>query len=427
MAGLKADWLSYSDALDRVLDAAAPLPAETVPTSHSLGRSVAVPVRAAATLPAWPNSAMDGFAARSGDLDGGGEGGGLRLPVAGLSLPGTAPLADVPPGSVVRVMTGGPVPSGFDTVIRVEHTDGGRAEPGFVEIRKTDDRGRHVRPAGEDMTAGDEIAPAGTVVHSGSLPVLLAGGCKDVQVHRRPRTGVLSSGDELAGPERFERVAKGLAVPDTNREMIAAGVREVGGEPVDLGVAADDEGALADKLAQAVDEGIDVLVTTGGASMGERDLFKQVLLAQGFRLDFWRVRVRPGTPMSFGHLPRQDRGAGLPVFGLPGNPTSAFVTFHVFVAPFLRACLGSPRLRGAVVRARTTDALSARAGMTQFYRVRLESDFEAGSGLRCSLTGPQGSGLVLPLRDADGLAMVPEGARDVVPGQRVSVFPLPGR
>ena len=424
---LKADWLSYTEAMDRVLAAAVPLPAETVATGDSLGRSVAVPVRAAATLPAWPNSAMDGYAVRSGDLDGADDGGALRLRVAGLSLPGTAPLESAPPQSAVRIMTGGPVPVGFDTVVRVEHTDGGKAEPGFVAIHKTDDRGRHVRPAGEDMTAGDKILPAGTVIHSGSLPVLLAGGRKDVRVHRRPRTGVLSSGDELAGPERFDRVAQGRAVPDTNRGMIAAGIREAGGVPVDLGVAADDEGALAEKLAQAVDEEIDLLVTTGGASMGERDLFKQVLLIQGFRLEFWRVRVRPGSPLSFGHLPRRHGDAGLPVFGLPGNPTSAFVTFHVFVAPYLRACLGSPRPKGAVVVAQTTDALSSPAGLRQFYRVRLDSDFGAGSGLRCSLTGPQGSGLVLPLRDAQGLAVVPEGARGAAPGQPVSVHLLPGR
>lgn len=426
-AGLNADWLSYAEALDRILAAAVPLPAETVATGDSLGRSVAVPVRAAATLPAWPNSAMDGFAVRSGELDGAEEGGTLRMSVAGTSLPGTVPLENVAPGSAVRVMTGGPVPAGFDTVIRVEHTDGGEGEPGFVAIRKTDDRGRHVRPAGEDMTAGDEIVPAGTVVHSGSLPVLLASGRKDVRVHRRPRAGVLSSGDELAGPERFDRVVQGRAVPDTNRDMIAAGVREAGGVPVDLGVAPDDEDALAEKLAQAVDEKVDLLVTTGGASMGERDLFKDVLLSQGFRLDFWRARIRPGSPTSFGHLPRRHGDAGLPVFGLPGNPTSAFVTFHVFVAPYLRACLGSPRPEGVYVSAQTAHALPSPVGLTQFYRVRLEPGSGPSSILRCSLTGPQGSGLVLPLRDADGLAVAPEGARGVAAGQRVSVLALPGR
>lgn len=429
---MKADWLSYREALKRVLAATVPLPAEEVAPGDSLGRSVAVSVRGTATLPAWPNSAMDGFAVRSADLDGDREssdadqGVALRMPVAGLSLPGGAPLEKVSPGAAVRVMTGGPVPAGFDTVIRVEHTDD-EAEPGYVAIHRIDDRGRHVRPAGEDMTAGDEIVPAGTVVHSGSLPVLLASGRKHVWVHRRPRAGVLSSGDELAGPEGFDLVAQGRAVPDTNRGMIAAGIQEAGGVPVDLGVAADDERALADKLARALDEGIDLLVTTGGASMGERDLLKRVLLTKGFRLDFWRARIRPGNPMSFGHLPRRPGDAGLPVFGLPGNPGSAFVTFHVFVAPYLRACLSSPRPEGAAVLARTADPLPSPAGLTQFYRVRLDSGLGATSSLRCSLTGPQGSGLVLPLRDADGLAVVPEGARGVARDQFVSVLPLPGR
>jgi len=182
-----------------------------------------------------------------------------------------------------------------------------------------------------------------------------------------------------------------------------------------------------------------VLVTTGGASMGDRDLLKRVLLRLGFELEFWRARVRPGSPVSFGHLPGE--GTSLPVFGLPGNPASAFVTFHVLVAPYLRARLGSSRPRGTTVEARTDTALSSPAGVTQFYRVRLSGNVgEEASGeaaapepagrpgvLRCSLTGPQGSGLVRSLRDADGLAVVPEGVARVEQGEPVSVMLLPGR
>lgn len=418
---LEADWLSYQDALERVLADARPMPARPMPPAYALGRSLAAPVVARATLPSWPNSAMDGFAVRSGDLAGRGDG-DLRLPVAGQSYPGTVPLEDVPPGAAVRVMTGGPIPVGFDSVIRVEHTDG-EASAGAVVIHRTDDLGKHVRTAGKDMECGDETVPSGAVVHSGTLPVILASGADRVQVHRRPRVGVLSSGDELVGTDRFDRVVEGRAIPDTNLGMIAAAVAEAGGVPVDLGVAPDDREALRETLGAV--EGVDVLVSTGGASMGEKDLLKRILLDLSFRLDFWRARVRPGSPLSFGHL--QPDGAALPVFGLPGNPASAFVTFHVFVAPYLRAMTGSARPLGTIVTAVTETVLSAPAGLTQFFRVRLSAPSDAGGTTRCALTGPQGSGLVRSLRDADGLAIVPEGVDRIERNESAQVMLLPGR
>ena len=423
---LPADWLPYEEALARVLAVAVPTGTETVSQAEAVGRSVAAPVVARATLPAWPNSAMDGYAVRSAEVTARAEArdAPLRLPVAGRAYPGDAPLRDVPAGAAVRIMTGGPLPQGFDTVIRVEHTDGeagGRdgadgSSGAFVVIHEFGDLGRHVRPAGEDMATGDETVPVGTRVHSGSVPVLAASGCVAVPVFRRPRVGVLSSGDELAGPDRFDMVEAGRAVPDTNRGMIGAAVREVGGDPVDLGVAPDDPAELRRKLTEV--EGLDVLVATGGASMGERDLLKRVMLEHDFRLEFWRVRIRPGSPVAFGRL--SAGGRRVPVFSLPGNPASAFVTFHVLVAPYLRAALGSPRPAGLRATARTDDDLTSTGNLTHFYRVRLSPDD------RCSLSGPQGSGLVRALRDVDGLAVVPAGVTRVSRGQEVSVVLLPG-
>ena len=212
---LEADWLSYRDALGRVLAAARRMPATSMPPSLALGRSLAEPVVARATLPSWPNSAMDGFAVRSAEV-GGGRVGDLRLPVAGQSYPGALPLEGIPPGVAIRVMTGGPIPVGFDSVIRVEHTDG-EATPGFVVIHRTDDVGKHIRSPGKDMACGDETVPGGAVVHSGTLPVIEASGAERVVVFRRPRVGVLSSGDELVGPDRFDRVVEGRGIPDGAR------------------------------------------------------------------------------------------------------------------------------------------------------------------------------------------------------------------
>ena len=420
---LAADWLSCEEALAHVLAAATPMPPVRVEVSSALGRSLAEPIRARADLPAWPNSAMDGFAVRSGDLSRAGPA-PLVMPVEGASYPGSPPIEDAPRGAAVRVMTGGAVPVGFDTVIRVEHTDG-EASPGRVRIHRTDDMRKHVRSPGKDMRAGEETVPAGTVVHSGSVPVILASGCNPVTVFKRPRVGVLSSGDELVDMDRFDLVAEGRGVPDTNRAMIGAAVSEAGGVPVDLGVASDDREALRERFSSFPD--IDVLVTTGGASMGERDLLKRILLDMPFRLGFWRARVRPGSPLSFGHLRRGGRD--LPILGLPGNPASAFVTFHVFVAPYLRACLGSPRPRGTTIVARTETPLSSPRSLTQFYRVSLDGPGrgDASPWARCRLTGPQGSGLVRSLRDADGLAVVPDGVERIQADEPVSVMLLPGR
>ena len=419
---LRADWLSFDEALGRILACASPMPETGLEPLHALGRSLARPVRARATLPAWPNSAMDGYAVRSGELAGRAGEAEVRLPVAGRSYPGSVPLRDIAAGAAVRVMTGGPLPVGFDSVIRVEHTDG-EDTAGSVILRRLDDLGRHVRRAGKDMRAGDQTVAAGDVVHSGTLPVIAASGCERVRVFRRPRVGVLSSGDELVGTDEFERVIAGEAIPDSNRGMIAAAVTEAGGLPVDLGIAPDDRAGLESRLASLA--GIDLLVTTGGASMGEKDLLKRILLQLPFRLDFWRARVRPGSPLSFGHL-RTGDGNELPVFCLPGNPASAFVTFHVFVAPYLRARLGTKRPAGVTVTARTDDELRSAPRLTQFFRVGLHED-EVGGWTRCVLTGPQGSGLVRSLPGADGLAVVPEGRADIRRNDPVSVMLLQGR
>ncbi len=418
---LRADWLSCDEALARIMAHASVMPETELPPLRALGRSLARPVLARATLPAWANSAMDGYAVRSGELAAAAP--SVRLPVAGRSYPGSVPLDDIAPGAAVRVMTGGPVPRGFDSVIRVEHTDG-EESPGFVVLRRLDDVGKHVRAAGKDMRAGDETIPAGAVVHSGTLPVIAASGCARVAVFRRPRVGVLSSGDELVDADRFERVIDGEGIPDSNRVMIAAAVTEFGGAPVDLGIAPDDPAGLEEKLSSL--RGIDALVTTGGASMGEKDLLKRILLRSPFRLDFWRARVRPGSPLSVGYL-RTGDGDELPVFGLPGNPASAFVTFHVFVAPYLRACLGAARPEGVRLTARSDDDLRPAPRLTQFFRVGLYEGGDADGWTRCALTGPQGSGLVRSLRDADGLAVVPEGSPGIATNDPVSVILLQGR
>ncbi len=412
---LKADWLGYEEALRRVLLAAVPGPARELKLKKAGGHWLARDVLARATLPAWPNSAMDGYAARSGELSPNGPiSVGSPVPVAGRAYPGDLPLEDVPEGAVVLIMTGGPLPKGFDTVIRVEHTDGGKD---VVAFQSLDDVGRHVRPAGEDMTAGEAALREGARLSAGALAVLAAAGHRKAPVYPRPRVGILSSGDELASGREFERVIAGQAIPDTNQPMIARQVYEAGGAPKPLGVARDEP----DEIKRALEklEKLDALVTTGGASMGQRDLLKGVLASMGMELDFWRVRMRPGSPFSFGRFELES--GPLPVFGLPGNPASAFVTFQTLVAPFLRKTLGAARPRPFMLSAIARKAFRSPPGYTQFARVSL--DAKGG----CAPCGPQGSGLVRPLGAADALALIPEDVQLVEEGGSVLILPLPDR
>jgi molybdopterin molybdotransferase len=398
-----ADWLGVSEARARVLEAgrSARTPRERVDLAASLGRALAEDLRATATLPPWSNSAMDGYAVRSRDLEGASAGAPVTLRVTGRLRAGDVPAGPVRPGETIRIMTGAPVPDGADAVVRREDTDG-EAQPGLVRIFNDRDRGRHVRPRGEDMRPGDLVLGSGTTVTPGVVGVLAGLGHAAVWVRRRPTVAILATGDELRGPERYEDVRRGLGVPDSNAPMAGAQAMAAGATPLLLGCVPDRPEELAAAVAGAADA--DVLITLGGASMGEADLVKRVLDAAGFRLDFWRVRMRPGSPFSFGWLdtPRGPQA----VFGLPGNPSSAFVTFELFARPFLLAMAGHRRVFRRVLPCRIGGELRGAEGLTVFARVSLDPSTRPPTAV---VTGPQGSGLVRGLGVAQGLAVVPEG------------------
>lgn len=400
-----ADWLDVEEAQRRILDHCAPLGEERVSLGEALGRALAEDLHARATLPPWDNAAMDGYAARGVDVADASPAKPVSLRVKGSTRAGDVPHgAALAQGEAVRIMTGAPVPPGADSVIRVEDTDA-EARPGVVQVLRDRDVGANVRPAGQDMTAGQLVLEAGVTIHPGVVGVLAALGRDTVVVGRRPTVAILTTGDELRGPEAYGDVEVGAGIPESNGPMLAAAVRAAGGIPRLSGIVPDDVPALSRAVAGAADA--DLLVTVGGASMGEADLVKRVLDLAGFRLDFWRVRMRPGSPFSFGWLPRHD--GEQPVFGLPGNPSSAFVTFEIFVRPFLLKRAGHRRIHRTRLRCRAGEDLP---GMKRalFMRVRLE---EEGGEFRAWPTGPQGSGLVRGLAHAHGLAMIPAGA--VVP------------
>jgi molybdopterin molybdotransferase len=299
-------------------------------------------------------------------------------------------------------MTGAPVPEGADTVIRVEHTDGGSGigtAGASVEIRSDADAGRNVRPRGQEMRAGARVLEAGRVLRAAELGVAASGGRGALAVVRRPVVGLLTCGDALVDVDGFEEVLAGRRIVSSNSYTLAAQVAEAGGEPRLLGISPDDPGALREHLLRA--RGCDVLVTSAGVSVGEHDLVRGVLAELGLRPVFWRVRIRPGSPIAFGWI---DDLGGIPWFGLPGNPVSSMVTFELFVRPTLLRMAGHSELLRPTTEVRMREEVPPSPGLTLLLRAALTP----GDPPIASLTGPQGSGILSSMAAADALVVIPE-------------------
>ena len=398
--------LAPDDALRRILDAlgdVAPLPPERVALHAALGRALAEDVRAPRALPPFDASTVDGYAFRAVDA----AAPGARLPVAFEVFAGAAQVPALPPGACARVFTGAPLPAGADCVEMQEEV---KRRRGTAELARAGERDRFLRRAGSDV-APDAVALArGAVVDPGAVGLAAAVGRAELLVHRRPRVAILATGDELVpvgevpGPGR---------IIDSNSHALAAACVEAGAEPALLPVARDDDASLARALAAA--RGCDVLLTLGGVSVGERDLVRGALERAGARLDFWRVAIRPGKPMTFG------RWGAAAVFGLPGNPVSALVTFEVFARPALRALAGLGGSGRTMVDARLATAQRKAAGLTYFLRVRLR---EEGGEVWAEPLRSQSSGDLSSATGFDAPAMLPPRADALRRGARVKAIVL---
>ena len=418
-----ADWLGVHEAQTRVIAKAKALEVEHVPLIDAVGRVLGRTATARARMPPWDNSAMDGYAVRAVDVAAAEEGDPVRLPVVSFILAGGDPSVRVGPGEACRIMTGAPLPEGADSVIRVEDTDAEEGAAGTIEIRSARDAHRNVRPGGQDMEAGDAVVPAGTRLTSGWIAVLGTAGVDPVPVHRRPVVAILTGGDELRATSDFDDVAAARAIPDSNAPMLAAAVVEAGGIPLLLGPARDDPAELRRWVAQSF--GADLLITVGGASMGEADLLKRTLDDDGLRIDFWRARIRPGSPVAFGWLPRPGADPAtppLPLLSLPGNPASAWVTFQLLARPLLGRLSGRHDLFPRVGAALAGDRLPSAERLCHFHRVTLEPPQGDATLPTARLSGHTGSGLVSSLGRADALAVVPEGVGSIAPGEAVEVI-----
>jgi molybdopterin molybdotransferase len=307
-------------------------------------------------------------------------------------------------------MTGAPIPDGANTVIRVEDTDAGEK---WVAIRDARDAGRNVRPRGEDLRAGDVALPRGTVVGAAHLGVLASVGCALVPVHRRPRVAVLASGDEIVDVDQYDAVRRGERIVSSNSYTIVAAARAAGAEVLDLGIVGDDPTAYEAKIARA--RGCDLLITSGGVSVGAFDFTKDVLRSLGAELHLWRIRMRPGAPLGFGTLD------GMPWLGLPGNPVSAMVTFELFARPLIRRQHGETKVFRHTLDVRTHDDISLAAPLTHFLRAIVEWNSD---GATARLTGPQGSGLLTSMARANALLVVPAERQVVRAGETLRAILL---
>lgn len=400
-----ADWISASEALRAMVAGAAPLGSEERPLLDALGSVLAEDVASTVDLPPWDNSAMDGFAVRAEDVRGASSERPVALRVVDDVPAGRFAARPVGPGEAIRIMTGAPVPDGADGVIRVEHTDGGSGigtDDGRVAILSDVDAGRNVRPRGEDVRRGAVVLRAGTVLRAAEIGVAASLGRARLRVVRRPVVAVLASGDELVPVEEFAEVEAGRRIVSSNSYSLAAALAEAGIEARVLGIAADAPQALRAELERA--RGCDAVITTAGISVGEHDHVRRVMAELDTEVDFWRVRIRPGSAMAFG---RVGALGGIPWFGLPGNPVSTGVTFELFVRPALLRMCGRTRIHTPTAAAVMRDAYPMRGDLMHFPRVSVARE-EDGT-LAARLTGSQSSGVSSSLAAADALALIPPG------------------
>jgi molybdopterin molybdotransferase len=383
----------------------APLPEEDVALAAAGGRVLARDVVARVSLPGFDNSAMDGYAARYDDVGAATEGSPVRLPVAQDIPAGRTDVAPLEPGTVSRIMTGAPLPPGADVVVPVELTDGGTD---VVEIRDVPARGTHLRRAGEDIAEGELALPAGTALGAAQLGLAAAVGVTTLPVRRKPRVLVLSTGSELVRPG--EPLAFGQ-IYESNSVLLATAIEDAGGEARTLHFVPDDvDEFLATVRAEL--PSADLLVTSGGVSMGAYEVVKDAFRELG-TVEFAKVAMQPGGPQGAGTVD------GVPVLTLPGNPVSSFVSFEVFVRPALRRALGHTSPDRLHAPARLTDPLRSPAGRRQYLRGRYE-------GGRVRQVGGPGSHLVAHLARANCLVVVPEDVTELPAGADVDVVLIEG-
>jgi molybdopterin molybdotransferase len=395
-----AELISLADALERILERVTPLESETVPLESAAGRVLAEDARSVVDLPPFPSSAMDGFAVRSADTPG-------RLPVVARIAAGVPAPRALEAGEAMAIATGGVVPTGADSVIPIEHVVD---NDNTVEIPQPVVHGDNVRPRGGDIAAGDVVVPRGVRVRTAQIGALAAAGVHAVVVARRPRVAVLATGTELRRPG--ESLGSG-EVYEANGVLLATAFVSAGADVDTLPAVADDESSHRAALERGL--AADVLVTSGGVSVGPHDLVRRILAELGVDEIFWGVAVRPGKPLAFG-----VRGSTL-VFGLPGNPVSSLVGAEVFVRPALLALQGATHPGPLFSEGRLAASVRRNAQRDDFVRATFVA---SENGIFLDPIRGQESHMIARAAAADALVLAPRGEGELAAGESVRYLPL---
>ena len=403
--------LTVDEARAWILDAVEPVTPVDVMVGDALGLVLARDAVAPHPLPRFSNSAMDGYALRGVDAAGASEESPVELALVGEVKAGSSGEVEVSQGTAVRIMTGAPVPHGADAIAPVEVAS---ERDGRVVVRAATPPGRHVRPAGEDVRAGDVLVHSGVELTPGELAVLASVGLSPLPVRKGPRVAVVVTGDELVAPEASPGPGQ---IRDSNSVALRALVEQSGGEVVPFPTLADSKDAVLEGLRRAADLA-DLVVTSGGVSVGGYDFVKDVVEALG-RIELWRVAMQPGKPVVLGFI------GATPLLGLPGNPVSVHVCFEQFVRPAIRKMRGCRDLLRPTITAALTETLEKPSGRLHFVRVRLR---EENGAWKATPTGPQGSHIQSSLVECDGIARFARDATRLERGSPivVEVWRLPG-
>lgn len=400
---------SVNDHLRAIIEDITPLAPYEVPLLEAQGLPVCEDITSPVDLPRFDNSGMDGYAVRHADVTQAGADTPVTLPVVGESAAGSNRTYALSPGTAVKIMTGAAMPAGADSVVPVEWTDAGRAS---VRIARAPSPGQHVRPAGEDVAAGDVVVPDGTVIGPRQIGVLAAVGRAQLRARPRPRVVVISTGDELREPGQVLDLD---SIYDSNSFMLTAAVRAAGAIAYRVALVSDEPQAFADALSDQLVRA-DVVVTSGGVSKGEYDVVKEVLSKLG-SVDFREVAMAPGKPQGYGRVGED----AVPIFTLPGNPVSAYVSFEVFVLPALRRLMGKQPYRRPVRPAALLRDLTSPPGRRQYVRALYAA---TPRGVTVTPVGGAGSHLVGDLATANSLIVVPEDETSLRAGDTVSALVL---
>jgi len=401
--------ISVRTALDLILADMHPLGTERVALSQALGRILGEPVQATHDVPPFRNAAMDGYAVLAADVASARRDAPVSLHVLEMVGAGTLPRQRITPGHATKIMTGSPMPDGADAVVRIEDTE---ERDSRVWVLLKMEPGENVRDPGEDMRAGETVLEPGRALRPADIGLLASLGLAVLQVRRRPVVAILSTGDELV--ELGEPLAPGQIV-NSNAYTLAAAVEEAGGIPRVLGIVRDTPEATRSAFAEAF--AADMVLSTGGVSMGTFDLVRQTLAELGVVERFWKVAQKPGKPLTFsvrGHTP---------IFGLPGNPVSTLVCFYVYVRPALRTMLALEGVHLPVVTATAAESIRTAEGLTEFVRCTLAGEPDA---YQARSTGSQSSGVMRSMSLGDGLLIAPPEVRTIEAGSPVRVLLLDG-